>query len=95
MTSPASGLVRGLRDRKLPVLVVGREATDDTVRDMALGVRNEITVTHWSKVHGLERKVVIEAVYDFNANQYSRLYDLSRSSSLLVLVDIPEESENS
>jgi len=66
VTSPASAVVRGLRDAGLPVWVVG---SDDWHRDVArwqkeavdaaVAGTDRVTVSHFGPVSGLERKVVV------------------------------------
>lgn len=87
-TSPAIGLVRGLRQRQVPVFVV--ENCDDVkVRDLALGLRDEVAVTNWDVVRGLERKIVfVVAGYYVTAKEvFNRLQGASRCSAQLILID--------
>nr|KAG5693306.1 hypothetical protein BaRGS_008382 [Batillaria attramentaria] len=58
VTSQASGLVRGLRARGIPVQVVRRLDPDDVIRDVALAINNRVTVADYTMVAGLERRVV-------------------------------------
>lgn len=80
----ANGVVEGLRACLVPVQVVEKD-DEDAIRGMALGVRNEVTVTNWNNVHGLERKVVVVEIRGF-APEYD-LYAFSRCSSQLVILE--------
>ncbi|XP_070184409.1 uncharacterized protein [Littorina saxatilis] len=66
VTSPASGVVRGLRDEGLPVCVLGDQDLrhnmarfERDVHDVAVAAKDRITVTDSSYVKGLERRVVV------------------------------------
>lgn len=76
-----SGLVRGLRACQIPVHVVEKDASDADIFDMALALRDEVTVTDRWNVQGLERKLVVMKVYF-----YFSLHFPSRSTSLLVFI---------
>lgn len=92
LTSTANGLVRGLRASHVPVRVVRRRSNDNAIRNTALCVSNEVTVTHWDNVRGLERKVVVIADYDNNWDDV--LHGASRCSSQLVLFDWQDQIQN-
>lgn len=57
--TPATAVVRGLRSRGFPVLVVKEGSPEESYRDVALAKSDVITVTHYSVVMGLERMVVV------------------------------------
>lgn len=90
--SPASGLVRGLRERGFPVHVVERFESSSDIRIMALALENKVTVANWKTVQGLERKVVV-IVGDIG-DSLDRLLVVSRCTSELVWIDSPQISAN-
>lgn len=93
--TPACGLVRGLREcKKFPVRAVKRFTDDSTIRDTALALSNEVTVSHYRHVLGLEKKVVVLAPNLTWKNDYDRLYDMSRCTSQLILIDQLDDSED-
>ncbi|XP_070210200.1 uncharacterized protein [Littorina saxatilis] len=66
VTSPASGVVRGLRDAGVPVCVLAQQDAQQNkaqrkkdVESVALAKEDEVTVTHYGDVQGLERRVVV------------------------------------
>ncbi|XP_070210202.1 uncharacterized protein [Littorina saxatilis] len=66
VTSPASGVVRGLRDAGVPVCVLAQqdaqqneEQGEKDLESVALWKKDEVTVTHYGAVQGLERRVVV------------------------------------
>ena len=68
VTSPASGVVLGLRDAGVPVCVLeyspgsgsnDRARWERDVVDTAVAGTDRVTVAHWRPVLGLERKVVV------------------------------------
>lgn len=85
VTSSSSGLVRGLRESGVPVHVVGRYASDADIRDVALSLRDEVTVSKWKNVRGLERKIVVVTKSN-NLYRYLLLNSSSRCTSLLVII---------
>nr|KAG5699982.1 hypothetical protein BaRGS_001801 [Batillaria attramentaria] len=52
-------VVSRLRARGLPVQVVTSRDDDDAIRDVALALRDVVTVTEWRVVTGLERRAVV------------------------------------
>nr|KAG5685618.1 hypothetical protein BaRGS_001499 [Batillaria attramentaria] len=76
-------VVSSLRARGLPVHVVTSSQGEAVIRDVALGERDAVTVTHYHVVKGLERRVVVVMVTVVGVE---RLHAMSRSTSLLVLV---------
>ena len=76
------GVVRGLRQEKIPVKVVARRDDDDAIRDVALAESNCVTVTDCHTVSGLERRVVV-GLGEVDVN---RLYAMSRCSAQLIWV---------
>nr|KAG5694409.1 hypothetical protein BaRGS_017442 [Batillaria attramentaria] len=104
VTCQASGFVRGLRDESVPVSVLGRRRNDEKkwetgVADMAVARRDQVTVSDYRVVSGLERKVVVylpgqvkgddKQAADFVEGN-DRLFALSRCTSQLVMVQVPE-----
>ncbi|KAK7480058.1 hypothetical protein BaRGS_00028695 [Batillaria attramentaria] len=66
VTSPASGVVRGLREADIPVCVMGSVVTiDDEVKwrrnadDIAVAKSDRVIVGDYRAVVGLERKIVV------------------------------------
>ncbi|XP_070203700.1 uncharacterized protein [Littorina saxatilis] len=65
VTSPASGVVRGLKDAGVPVIVLGRQdflhnraRWEGAVQDVAVAATDTVTVAWYDWVTGLERRVV-------------------------------------
>ena len=93
LTSPASGVVRGLRDEQIPVCVLERsDRTGDMagwerrVANVATAQTDRVTVAHWRSVRGLERRVVVWLTgryVDF------RVHSLSRCTTQLIIVERP------
>ncbi|XP_025091209.1 uncharacterized protein LOC112562280 isoform X1 [Pomacea canaliculata] len=79
--------VRALRDRDLPVQIVPEKPDDDMIRAVALATRDVVTVSHWTNVHGLERKVIVGLAPD--AGVYHRLQQMSRCTAQLIWFDLP------
>nr|KAG5693307.1 hypothetical protein BaRGS_008383 [Batillaria attramentaria] len=86
VTSQASGLVRGLRARGVPVQVVRRLDPDDVIRDVALAISNKVTVADYTMVAGLERRVVVGMGAEGFCS-YSDMLAMSRSSGHLLWID--------
>nr|KAG5693305.1 hypothetical protein BaRGS_008381 [Batillaria attramentaria] len=82
----ASGLVRGLRARGVPVQVVRRLDPDDVIRDVALAISNRVTVADYTMVAGLERRVVVGMGAEGFCS-YSDMLAMSRSSGHLLWID--------
>nr|KAG5693311.1 hypothetical protein BaRGS_008387 [Batillaria attramentaria] len=82
----ASGLVRGLRARGVPVQVVRRLDPDDVIRDVALAINNRVTVADYTMVAGLERRVVVGMGAEGFCS-YSNMLAMSRSSGHLLWID--------
>nr|KAG5693309.1 hypothetical protein BaRGS_008385 [Batillaria attramentaria] len=86
VTSQASGLVRGLRARNVPVQVVRRLDPDDVIRDVALAISNRVTVADYTMVAGLERRLVV-GIGAEGFCSYSDMLAMSRSSGHLLWID--------
>nr|KAG5693302.1 hypothetical protein BaRGS_008378 [Batillaria attramentaria] len=86
VTSQASGLVRGLRARNVPVQVVRRLDPDDVIRDVALAISNRVTVADYTMVAGLERRLVVGMGAEGFCS-YSDMLAMSRSSGHLLWID--------
>nr|KAG5691088.1 hypothetical protein BaRGS_027592 [Batillaria attramentaria] len=86
VTSQASGLVRGLRARNVPVQVVRRLDPDDVIRDVALAISNKVTVADYTMVAGLERRLVVGMGAEGFCS-YSDMLAMSRSSGHLLWID--------
>ena len=84
------GVVRALRARAVPVRVVKYTAPDADVRDVALAVRDEVVLTDYNVVTGLERRLVI-GLGDTGggSDMWDRLYAMSRCTAQLVWIDLP------
>ena len=99
VTSPASGIARGLRAAGIPVCVlecsekVGDQARwERRVADVAVARTDQVTVAYYSAVHGLERRVVVWLAERRDINYFYPafwLYGLSRCTTQLVKVDLP------
>lgn len=111
VTTPASGLVRGLRDEGVPVCVLG---WTDWARDGKKWLKqmfdtvqaqtNQVTVADWGAVRGLERRVVVwlpgrdkgdEDQTDEAVDAQDRLFAVSRCTTQLVVVDVPSDDGHS
>ena len=107
VTSPATGVVRGLRDSGLPVCVLGwKEMRRDLVAwervlaDVALAESDRVTVADYGTVSGLERRVVVwlpgrwqgddDVRFDDDINAHDRLVAVSRCTTQLLVVDVPD-----
>lgn len=86
VVSKAMGLVQGLRMCHVPVRVVARD-DEAAILGTAIGLDNQVTVTHWQDVLGLERKVVVVVKFNTYKDAFSPLQTMSRCSSKLVVVD--------
>nr|KAG5691092.1 hypothetical protein BaRGS_027596 [Batillaria attramentaria] len=86
VTSQASGLVRGLRARGVPVQVVRRLDPDDVIRDVALAISNKVTVADYTMVAGLERRLVVGMGAEGFCS-YSDMLAMSRSSGHLLWIE--------
>nr|KAG5693304.1 hypothetical protein BaRGS_008380 [Batillaria attramentaria] len=86
VTSQASGLVRGLRARGIPVQVVRRLDPDDVIRDVALAISNRVTVADYTMVAGLERRLVVGMGAEGFCS-YSDMLAMSRSSGHLLWIE--------
>lgn len=96
-TSPANGVVCGLRDAGIPVHVIrtGHESID--ADDAAEKVSNKVTVSYYGVTYGLERKVVVWLPHripgkddnkpDSDLEHRGRFHAMSRCTSQLVVVD--------
>ena len=104
VTSPASGVVVGLRHAQIPVCVLERRdmAGDVTgwesrVADVAVSRTDEVTVADWRSVQGLERRVVVW-LSNWLRNVISvDLYSLpafSRCTTQLILVDLHSDDSD-
>ena len=100
VTSPASGVVVGLRHAQIPVCVLEyRDRVDvvagweSRVADVAVARTDEVTVAHWRSVQGLERRVVVcLADWERDAVRIVYLYRLpalSRCITQLIMVNLP------
>ena len=107
--SPACGVVRGLRAAGLPVRVLGwsdrvrdRVGWERWVEDTAMTRTDQVMVTGYRAVGGLERRVVVwlpgrhqrfdAGDSDEEIEARDRLYAVSRCTSQLVVVDVPAGS---
>ena len=103
VTSPASGVVVGLRHAQIPVCVLetrdraGDEAGwESRVADVAVSRTDEVTVAHWGSVQGLERRVVVclsDWPWDFVDDLYS-LSAMSRCTTQLIIVNRPSDDSD-
>ena len=87
----APAMIQVLRDKGIPVGVVTSRNTESKVGDVALAVKNKVTVTDSETVSGLERRVVIGMGISSQSNTSRsairhRLMAMSRSTSLLVWI---------
>ena len=96
VTSPASGLVRALRDEQIPVCVLERSGKADDVAgwerrmaDVAVAQTDWVTVADWESVRGLERRVVGLSPRD--DDPYFSLFALSRCTTQLIIMDRPPD----
>ena len=102
VTSPASGVVRGLRRAQIPVCMLERRdragdvaGWESRVADVAVARTDEVTVAHWRSVQGLERRVVVwltDWPGDFVIPY--RLAAFSRCTTQLILVNTPSDDSD-
>lgn len=100
VTSRANGIVRGLRAAGIRVRVVTKERVSEIICDTALAKSDSVSVADAGYMSGLERKIVVllpfrrqgvdDAVSDDYLEARARLYAMSRCSSQLVVVRMPE-----
>lgn len=90
-TRQASGIVRGLRSRGVPVYVVRSQDTD-RIRDLAHASRDAVAVVAWGVSNGLERKVVVSVGEgrQMSGGVSGVLHGASRCVSQLIYVRCPE-----
>ena len=100
VTSPASGVVRGLRYAQIPVCVLEwRDRAgvvagwESRVADVAVARTDEVTVAHWRSVQGLERPVVV-CLADWERDDVIsvdlyRMPVFSRCITQLIMVNLP------
>ena len=97
----AQGLVRALRASDVPVRGLTRHDADSELRDAALAVRDQVTVSDYETVAGLERRVVVgvgrgrgeteEGGGGAREIDSSRLFAMSRCTGQLVWIGQPSE----
>ena len=109
VTSEASGIVQGLRAARKPVCVLEKiERARDRAEwkkrmdDVAVARTDQVMVTGYRAVGGLERRVVVwlpgrhqrfdAGDSDEEIEARDRLYAVSRCTSQLVVVDVPAGS---
>lgn len=99
VTSPASGLVQGLRAAKIPVCVLGEffATLDKTewerrVADVAEARTNQVTVAYYDSVHGLERPVLVGLERFGHLEPDHLLQGVSRGSTFLMMVTTPADN---
>ena len=99
VTSPASGVVVGLRRGQIPVRVLETRdragvvaGWESRVADVAVSRTDEVTVAHWESVQGLERRVVV-CLSDWPRDVFDvypyRLPAFSRCTTQLIIVNRP------
>ena len=82
----AAGLTQGLRQRGVPVAVLDYStATPQQLEDLGAALTDQVTVTDWLCVTGLERRVVV-GVGGIAAD---RVAVMSRCTGLLVWIGTP------
>ena len=94
MTSPASGVVRALRDKQVPAFALERreKVVDVTgwerrVVDVAVARTDQVTVAHFRNVNGLERRVVVRLSGGRQDDvDLFRLHGTSRCTTQLIIV---------
>ena len=80
------GILRSLRNRGVPVRLLNPDDPEDAVRDVALALSNQVTVTDYESASSLERRVVIGLGEGVG---FYRLLAMSRCTAQLVWVDEP------
>lgn len=100
VTQPALGIVRALRESSVPVRVLTPQNTETDLREVALAVKDEVTVSDYDTVAGLERRVVVgiegeekkrAAVEKIRYIVASRLDAISRCTAQLVWIGQPSD----
>ncbi|XP_070209681.1 uncharacterized protein [Littorina saxatilis] len=83
----AKGLTGKLLDSGIPMQIVTEIDGDTKYRDVALGLKNEVTVSDYETVAGLERRVVIGTGSSSDqAELLNRLMAMSRCTAQLVWI---------
>ncbi|XP_070209680.1 uncharacterized protein [Littorina saxatilis] len=81
------GLTGKLLDSGIPMQILTQDDKDTKFRDVALGLKNEVTVSDYETVSGLERRVVIGTGSSSDqADLQNRLLAMSRCTALLVWI---------
>ena len=84
--SPTAGLTQGLRQRGVPVAVLDwSTATPQQLEDLGAALTDQVTVTDWLCVTGLERRVVVGV----GGSGADRVFVMSRCTGLLVWIGTP------
>ncbi|XP_076456734.1 uncharacterized protein LOC143291034 [Babylonia areolata] len=83
LPSDNAPFIRGLRNRQVPVKVFTGADPPSTFEEVALAVRDEVVVTDFEVVSGLERRVVI----GMKENSRNRLWGMSRCTAQLYWFD--------
>ena len=104
VTSPASGVVRGLRRAQIPVCMLERRdragdvaGWERQVADVAVARTDEVTVAHWKSVQGLERRVVVwlsDMARDDLVGYPYTLPAFSRCTTQLIMVNPPPDDSD-
>ena len=107
MTSPASGIVKGLRDVSVPVCVLEcRDRVGDVARwesrvaDVAVAQTDQVTIAYYRSVQGLERRVVVWLTSRWDdwedVDAVHKLLGMSRCTTQLIIVEpAPDGSQTS
>ena len=103
VTSPASGVVVGLRHEQIPVCVLEHRnragvvaGWESRVTEVVEARTDEMTVAHWGSVQGLERPVVVWLVHRPWDDVFdpSRMHAVSRCTTQLITVRPPPDDSH-
>ena len=86
--SDTAGLVQGLRSSGVPVGVLERGSPEEDVHDVALAQTDQVILTDYETVSGLERRVVVGIT---EGEWEERLLSMSRCTAQLVWIDRPPQ----
>ena len=82
------GLVHGLNSRGIPVGILERNSPEEDVCDVALARTDQVTLTDYETVSGLERRIVVGIT---EGEWEERLLSMSRCTAQLVWIDPPPQ----
>ena len=86
--SDTAGLVQGLSSRGIPVGILERSSPEEDICDVALAWTDQVTMTDYETVSGLERRVIVGIT---EGEWEERLMSMSRCIAQLVWIGQPPQ----